>query len=179
MLDSNIKPSVTTSEVVDLESKHELGDIVNTPNASEFKKPEFSPEYKQRHIANLKGVCEWNQEDLLNHKAYNRLLQKGFSSLDADNIIALGIEAKEAWLTDWVCPEISPAFKLNIAAELVTKYQISSDDLNKQTQAIFHWIETNYPHLLRATEIAIARRVALESKTINKKALQSLEKKFP
>lgn len=87
------------------------------------------PEYEQRHITTLKPVSKWNQQDILMHLQHNRILQPGYGRVQPKKMIKYAQLAKEEWLTDIICPNIREACKLNIAADLVTQFKVSADDL--------------------------------------------------
>lgn len=164
-------------EEIDLESKHALGDIKSILEESEYRKPE--PEYNQRHITTLKPVSAWTAEEIINHKAHNRILQDDYSALNADEIIELAVLTKEDWLTDWVCPQIEPGCKLNIAADLVVKYKVSAEDLNSKTHEIFDKIKTIMPDALPKIEANVNEQLILEQEKIRSNAIANMKKKYP
>jgi len=164
-------------EMIDLEAIHALGDITRILDESEQRKP--APEYSQRHITTLKAVSRWTAEEIVNHKTHNRLLQSDYSSLHPDSIITLAVTCKEDWLTDWVCPNLNPALKLNIAADLVVGYQVLAEDLNEITQNIYSWIKVHKSKELVVLESMINDVVSLSSDEIKSKALINMKNKNP
>ncbi|MGE3320415.1 MAG: AAA family ATPase [Candidatus Berkiella sp.] len=168
---------MSKSEVIDLEAKYAIGDMKAHLEESEQRRP--APEYSQRHITTLKAVSLWTAEEIVNHKAHNRLLQRDYSSLDPDRTIEMAVLTKEDWLTDWVCPNIDPALKLNIAADLVVGYQIPADDLNTVTQNIYRVIKEKMNSELQVLQSKINDVVSRSGDEIKAKAIINMKKKYP
>ncbi len=95
-------------------------------------------EYNQRNIVSLKAVTSWNAAEMTVQKKYNRILHSGYSDLSANEIIELALSTKEEWLTDFVCPKVEHACKLNIAADLISQFKVSSEELNGKVQQIYN-----------------------------------------
>src|SRR3990167_336121 len=108
------------------------------------------PEFEQRHVLTLKKVYEWGQDDITLHKKHNRVLQPGYSHLTPDEIIHIARVTRTPWLTDIICPKAIYACKLNIAAELITRFKVDGDMLNALTQKVFNSLLKKHDPLLLA-----------------------------
>lgn len=172
--------SETNFEPADLESKYAIPDVKRFHALDEQpdKKIEL-PEYQQRHIIGLNGVSQWSPSDTLHHKKYNRILQPEFTDIAPDRIIELAILAKEDWLTDWLCPKVLAAAKLNIAANLIVNYKVSSDDLDTQAQAILEAIQKRDPAFFDKIITDVDNLLAKEKDSIKKTAEQKFQQKYP
>ena len=145
------------------------------------KEPDYQ-EYEQQHVLSLKGVSEWTSAETAIQKQHNRILQTGYSAaLSPDEIIQLAKATKMDWLTDFVCPNPAFACKLNIAADLVTSYKVSAEELNDKMQAVFEFVLKNQSNFLPKIEAAVADKLNESAviATIAEKALKGLKKTYP
>src|SRR5579872_5622871 len=71
------------------------------------------PEYDQRHVATLKSLTKWNENDIQLQLKHNRILQEGFLTRKPLDIIKDALICKKDWLTDIVCPSIKSALTLH------------------------------------------------------------------
>ncbi len=147
-------------------------------NREEILGQRQKPEFQQGHIVPLKAVAHWDAHDIEIQKTHNRILND-FTALTADTVIDLAKTTKEDWLTDFVCPRVQHACKLNIAADLITQYRVSSDDLNETVQKIFEHIISNNANFLEKIENKIENELNLRQSEIKENALNSLKKKYP
>ncbi|MBN9286747.1 MAG: hypothetical protein BGO43_02385 [Gammaproteobacteria bacterium 39-13] len=137
------------------------------------------PEFEQQHIVTLKGVSKWSQYDREMHLKHNRILQSGYGTLSPQQYIELALVTKEEWLTDVICPQVSHACKLNIAADLITQFKISAENLNDKTQQIFLWVNDNQPDFLIKIENQINLHLKNNQDEIAKNALLNMQTKYP
>lgn len=94
--------------------------------------------YSQRHIVSLKGISQWSDSEREAHFKHNRILQEGFLTRDAKEVVNDAILCKEDWLTDIVCPSVQASLALHIATNLVVTYTVDEADLNAKTREIMN-----------------------------------------
>jgi hypothetical protein len=138
-----------------------------------------SPEFEQHHIVTLKPLSQWNKNDKKMHLKYNRILQRGYSHISPLHQIELALISKEDWLTDIICPKVAPACKLNIAADLATKFKVSSDNLDVKAQEIYEWIIRNNPDFEKNISEEISLRLSKSNKNIEQRAKELIKIKYP
>lgn len=166
-------------EPVDLESKYSFPEVKRFYDEENSSSKVKYPEYQQRHVIGLKGVKDWTATEIQNHKTYNRVFQKEFTDINPDKIIELSLLSKEDWITDWLCPNVEAAAKLNIAADLIVQYQVSADDLNDTAQALLQHIQIVEPKIFDDVSSDVDKALRLEAKVIQKKAQDKFQQKYP
>lgn len=149
------------------------------PQADSKKEVKEYPEFEQKHIVTLKEISKWSATDTETHLEHNRILQPGYGALRPQEYISLALTTKEEWLTDIICPQVSHACKMNIAADLVTQFKVSAEDLNETTNKILGWINKNQPYFIETAEGMINDRLSDSQTQIYQNAIANMKKKYP
>ncbi|MCS5711287.1 hypothetical protein [Candidatus Berkiella aquae] len=138
-----------------------------------------NPAYHQRHIAALKPVVDWDSNTISIQKQHNRLLQTNYSGLNPDVIIDIAKTTKEAWLTDFVCPTVNNALKLNLAADLVSFYKMPVEDLNAAVQMLYRKILEKDTSFIDRINETITIKLMEKIDSVCELATNQLKKVYP
>lgn len=138
-----------------------------------------SPEFQQRHVATLIPASKWNSEYIHLQKKHNRLLQPGYSELSADKIIHLTQITAQDWITDFLCPNPDVALRQNIAADIITQYQVPPEKLNQVVQQVAQKILYLYPDYVREMLSTIEHSLNELSDTIQRNAHYDMKIQYP
>ena len=92
--------------------------------------------YNMRHILSLKDAHSWTSTEKRLQIENNRFLQPNFIEGDLDDQVMHAGVAQEGWLTSVLVPRMSALLLLNVAACLITDYQVDIEDVNKIAQDI-------------------------------------------
>ncbi|RYE06516.1 MAG: hypothetical protein EOP33_04915 [Rickettsiaceae bacterium] len=142
---------------------------------SQYSQAIVNPEaYNQRDVRGLAPVSKWTSADEQLQKEHNRLLQPGFLTREASEIIADARLLREDWLTDICCPTINSALVLNISKELVVNYRVGETDLNAISHDIFKKIQNTNPNIIKNLDDRLSISVI---ENLDDKALEYLAKK--
>lgn len=115
---------------------------MNPSRAQKSPKEYWRPTpYNQRHIATLKRVTQWTDEDLDQNRTHNRILQDGFLKRPAESVVHDAKITHTDWLTDFVCVKSEHALRMHIAARICCFYQVAPEDLDRITDLVYQKIE--------------------------------------
>ncbi|NDB83911.1 MAG: hypothetical protein EB127_14490 [Alphaproteobacteria bacterium] len=101
---------------------------MNQENPNKLKNPEA---YNHRDVVTLKPLTQWTESEEQLHLSHNRILQEGFATKNASEMIKNAKLAGEEWLTDICCPSATTAAILHLSKELVVNYKVSEEKLNE------------------------------------------------
>jgi hypothetical protein len=171
--------SINQEQLQAIADVDEIGDIVaKTPSQREVMP---RPEFEQRYVMGIKGLTNWTVEEIDIQKNNNRILQLGYSTVHPDEIIHIARTAKMDWLTDFVCPTPLNACKLNIAADLITYFKVSSNDLNEIVDRVFNFVISQDPNFLNKiqSQIDLKLKSDVMLNLIKEDAQQAMKIKYP
>ena len=101
--------------------------------------------YNKRDILQVDGdVSKWTEEDIPKELEHNRVLQKGFATRPATEIIADMKLTKQIWLSDFICPKLEHAIRINIAARVATLYKVAPENFHEITEKIYQTLDSAF-----------------------------------
>lgn len=150
-----------------------------TDKNQNHSKLNYAPaQYNQRDVLSLKGVSQWTAEEEATHLQHNRILQPGFLSRPAADVVSDARLVREDWITDFCCPTVKANFMLNIAKELVLTYKVGEEELESTNHQILNKLEEIEPNIFNNIKaIADTEMNKLNQVVIRANAIQILEAK--
>ncbi len=110
----------------------------------------------------LKPLNQWTQEEMV-HLEHNRILQPGFATRTAEELIKNAKLVGEDWLTDVCCPSVQGALTIHLAKEMVVTYKVGEDDLDQQNQKAYKLLLENNPDIKNQLEVKINTRLTVDT----------------
>ncbi|OGV28003.1 MAG: hypothetical protein A3F18_04940 [Legionellales bacterium RIFCSPHIGHO2_12_FULL_37_14] len=142
-----------------------------------------------REVLPLKASNELDDTEAEICKENDRILQKGFLATEGELLDLVRETFKgaatvdkatgqkkpyKAWVTDYAAPTPEAALMMNIAAELIVKYKVSTDDVQEKASEIYRKLCMEAPSFTTKVSQEVASSLEKETQYIEEKAKQEL-----